>query len=191
MEIISIVISSKFAQTILLTLFTALVAQMALARGKLRWSLRHHHWYKLPGAAANNSDINIVTQDLWFHNIGRAAVEDIEIVFNWKPEHYEIWNPREHNNLTLPDGRFIVKIPTLTAKEFFSISLLDTKELPRVVNVRSKNSGAKEIPMIPMRLFPMWFNLGAMGMMFVGLGATIYFVLGLVNPLLSGVTSAP
>jgi hypothetical protein len=183
MDLVSQILASRLVQTLALTFITVAAAQLALAHGKLRWSLRHLHWYKLPGAAANGDALDVVTQELWFQNTGRAPVEDVEIVFNWKPQHYELWGPRAHSEALLADSRFILRLPSLAAKEFVALSLLDTRELPAVVNVRSKNSNARQLPIIPVRQFPQWFYLAATLLMLLGLSTAIYLMLWIVSPM--------
>lgn len=177
------ILSSRFVQAVILTLITILITQIALAKGKLRWSLRHQHYYSVPNMGPNGTDLPIITQELWFNNTGRAAVEDIEIVLNWNPMHFEIWSPRQHDPGIDPNGRLIIKLPSLAPKEFFTVSLLDTKELPALVNVRSKNSEGKRIDMMPVRQFSTTVNAFIAILMLIGLATLIYW-------LLSGLASA-
>ncbi|KQR34064.1 hypothetical protein ASF91_09055 [Rhizobium sp. Leaf155] len=167
-------VSSQFAQAVFIAIFSVIVAQLLSAKGKLRWSVRHAHWYRLPAANSDGTDLNVVTQELWFNNTGRAAVEQVEIVLNWRPQHYELWSPRDFSQQMLPDGRLIIRIPTLAAKEWFSLSLIDTKQLPPIVNVRSRNGEGREILMSPTRVFSQTINIVAAVMMLTGLATIIY-----------------
>ncbi|WP_113180928.1 hypothetical protein [Agrobacterium cavarae] len=168
------IVSSQFAQAVFLAVFSVVVTQLLSAKGKLRWSVRHAHWYRLPAANSDGSDLSVVTQELWFNNTGRAVVENVEIVLNWKPQHYELWTPRDFSQQVLPDGRLIIRVPSLAAKEWFSLSLIDTKQLPTIVNVRSRNGEAGEILMLPTRVFSQTINIVAAVMMLTGLATIIY-----------------
>jgi hypothetical protein len=171
------IFSSRFVQTAIITSITILITQIALAKGKLRWSLRHQHYYSVPNIGPNGTDLPIITQELWFNNTGRAAVEDIEIVLNWNPMHFEIWSPRQHDPVIDSNGRLIIKLPSLAPKEFFAVSLLDTKELPALLNVRSKNSEGKRIDMMPVRQFSRTVNVSVLVLMLIGITTLIYGLL--------------
>ncbi|WP_460231879.1 hypothetical protein [Agrobacterium radiobacter] len=170
-------ISSQFFQAIVIAILTIWLTQVVAARGKLMWSVRHAHWYRLPSANQDGTELNIVTQELWFNNAGRAAVEDIEIVLNWTPQHYELWTPREFSQNVLPDGRLIIKVPFLSARDWFSISILDVTRLPEIVNVRSKNSKTRLIAMEPTRKFPDYVLWMFAVVLIMGLAAIIYFLI--------------
>lgn len=177
------ILSSPFAQTVIITIVTIVLTQVALAKGRLRWANRHNHSFLLPNAGPNGTQLLVNTQEIWVTNSGRAAVEDIEIVFNWEPQHFEIWNPREFTQAHLPNGRFSLKIPTLAGKEFFSVALLSTMPLPEIINVRSKTSTAKPFTLLPTRQFPTWFNVIGLALMILGMATAIYGLLAMVSML--------
>jgi hypothetical protein len=145
----------------------------------LRWSNRHAHVFLLPEAGPNGTQLIVHTKEIWITNEGRSAVEEIEIVFNWRPQHFEIWDPREATEIELPNERFALQIPNLAGKEFFSISIMSVGPgtLPDIVNIRSKNSIAKVIPLFPSRQFPTWFNLIGLTLLVLGLTTAAYGIL--------------
>ncbi|MFT4002885.1 MAG: hypothetical protein QM684_21840 [Rhizobium sp.] len=119
-----------------------------------------------------------MTQQIWFQNTGRSSIQDIEIVLNWKPQHFEIWDPRQWDKAVLPDGRFVIKIPSLYRNEFFTISMIDTiNDLPAVLNVRWLGGRGKSVTMGPQRIFPLWFNLTLLAFLFSGVVSILYLLL--------------
>lgn len=184
MEWISGVLDSGFWQAILLAIGTSLVARAFTARGKLLWSVSHQHIYSMP-RLDDEGRFPVRTQQIWFRNAGRASIEAIEIILNWQPQHFEIWNPRQFSTTTLPDGRLVISLPNLSGQEGFTLSLIDTfNDLPMVLNVRWKGGMGKNIPMMPQRVWPSWFNwislivsiLGATTVLYVSLQIGLLFV---------------
>ncbi|MDR9777379.1 hypothetical protein RJJ65_33030 [Rhizobium hidalgonense] len=191
MTVLFKILSSPFAQTAIITIVTIVLTQIALAKGRLRWANRHQHSFLLPNAGPNGTQLLINTREIWVTNTGRAAVEDIEIVFNWEPQHFEIWNPREYSQAHLLNGRFSLKVPTLAGKEFFSVALLSTAPLPEIVNVRSKNSIAKPFMLLPTRQFPTWFNVIGLALLILGMAIVIYGLVVLASLLWAGSPPPP
>ncbi|KQV32257.1 hypothetical protein ASC97_01275 [Rhizobium sp. Root1203] len=175
-------LGSRFVQTLLVTTAGIILTQLISAKGKLRWSNRHAHVFLLPNAGPNGSQLIVHTKEIWVTNPGRSSVEDVEIVFNWRPQHFEIWDPRAFEPVDHPDGRFAIQVPNLAAKEFFSVSILSVGpgQLPDIVNIRSKDSVAKMIPLLPSRQYPNWFNLLGLVLLILGLATAVYAVLSVV-----------
>lgn len=113
--------------------------------------------------------------------MGRSPVREIEVILNYKPQHFEIWDPREWKYVTLPDGRIAIKVPSLYAKEFFTISIIDTiGNIPDVISVRSLEGRGKAVAMAPQRIFPNWISYCLAIILFVGFVTIVYFVLQLI-----------
>ncbi|MBZ5760298.1 hypothetical protein LAV84_07015 [Rhizobium sp. VS19-DR104.2] len=172
-------LSSRLAQTIAATIISLVATQILAAKGKLRWSNRHAHSFLLPNAGQNGSQLIVHTREVWITNTGRSALEDIEIVWNWRPQHLELWNPREFTEIALPNNRFAIQVPNLAGKEFFSVSILSVgpDPLPEILNIRSKNDIAKMLPLLPTRQFPAWFNYCGLALIVIGIGTVFYALL--------------
>lgn len=156
MDWIGKILDSGFWQAILLAVLTGFAGRLLAARGKLIWSVSHQHFYAMPRLDGDGS-FPVRTQQIWFQNAGRASIEGVEIVLNWRPQHFEIWNPRQFTSSTLPDGRLIISIPNLSGYETFTLSMIDTfKDLPIVLNIRWKDGVGKVIDMTPQRVWPAW-----------------------------------
>ena len=167
---------SNFGQAILLAIVTGLAGRWFTAKGRLVWAVSHQHWYRMP-RLDDDGTFPVITQQIWFQNVGRAAIDAVEIVLNLKPQHYEIWSPRHYETTSLPDGRFVLLIPALAGQEYFTISMIDTiKELPAVINVRSKTGVARQLPMAPQRLWPRSIQTALFGFAFIG-GITIAYLI--------------
>lgn len=169
--------TSGLTQAIVLMLITALVGRFATARSKLLWAVSHQHFYRMPRLDDGGS-FPVITQQIWFQNAGRLPAEDIEIVFNWKPQHLEIWPPRSYQSGALPDGRFGITVPYLTGAEVMTVSMIDTiREMPVIVSVRSKSGLGNMVAMAPQRVWPGWMTFTAAALMLTGLTTLFYLLL--------------
>lgn len=176
-EIIKDILQSGAGQALIIAAITGIVAQVLSPRGKLVWAVSHQHHYRMPRLDASGH-FPVVTQQVWFQNTGRSTIGDIEIVLNWKPQHFEIWDPREYNNVTLEDGRYILKFPSLNPQEFFTLSMIDTlNDIPAVLNVRWSGGRGVLVAMGPQRIFPRAFELTIVSLLFIGIVSILYFAL--------------
>ena len=177
MEKVLTVLDSGFWQAIILALVTALITRAFAVRGKLVWSVSHQHVYVMPRLDDHGS-FPVQTQQIWFRNSGRQSIEALEIVLNWRPQHFEIWTPRQFEAASLPDGRLVISLPYLSGQEGFTLSMIDTfRDLSIVLNVRWKGGIGTNIPMAPQRIWPMWFNRLAALILLAGLTAILYVIL--------------
>lgn len=175
-QFVSDFIQSHIGQALIIAAVTSLVARLFTARGKLVWGVSHRHHYRVPNLA-DGSNFPVITQQVWFQNIGRSAITNLEIVLNWKPQHFEIWDPRSWEQASTPDGRHILKLPSLNAGEFFTLSMIETNnDLPNILSVRWLGGSGKQVKMGPARQFPMWFSYSLIGILLCGVTA-IGFVL--------------
>lgn len=171
--------TSSFGQAIALAIATAIIGRLVTARSKLVWAVSHQHWYRMPRLDEDGS-FPVITQQVWFQNTGRLPDEDIEIVLNWKPQHFEVWQPRDYGSGTLPDGRFALKVPYLAGGEVMTLSMIDTiREMPVIVSVRSKAGLGKMVAMSPQRVWSNWIIYPALLLLIVGITTLLYFALQL------------
>lgn len=164
-------------QALIIFGLTAIISTLFTKRGKLVWGFSHQHFYRITRIDGEGV-FPIRTQQVWFQNTGRAAVEEIEIVLNWKPQHFEIWNPRKYETSELEDSRFIIQIPYLSDNEAFTISMLDSfKDLPSIVNVRSKTGQPKSISMRPQRIVPRSIIFVLTSLIMIGFSTVLFLLL--------------
>jgi hypothetical protein len=66
------------------------------------------------------------TVAIFLQNIGRSTAERVDIIFNYKPNNFDILPPSStfHTN---PDRRFIIILDRLHPREFLSIRLLEVR----------------------------------------------------------------
>lgn len=179
-DFLTLVLTSSIGQAIIIAVVTAVIGQLLTARGKLVWSVSHQHHYNIP-RLTDDGTFPVRTQQIWVHNPGRAPVEGIEFILNWKPQHFEIWDPRKFEEDTLPDGRFALQFPSLAGKESLTISMIDTlHQLPMVVGVRWKNGMGREISMGPQQVLPQWVIFLLRVFLFLGVTAALFILLQLI-----------
>ncbi len=119
-------------------------------------------------------------------NSGNKAADDVEIILNWKPMHIEQYPHLATGEEIKPDGRYIVRLMRLNAKEFFDISMVsDGGDLPSVIYLRAKDTTSKIIQFknlvwYPIHIRTLIFTLLIFGFftltyLFVILGGWIFF----------------
>lgn len=191
MEWLNSLLASPYTQPVVIAVITTLIGRIVLSRGKLSWGVSHMHFYQMPRLDDGGS-FPVRTQQIWFHNPGRNAIEDVEIVLNWRPQHFEIWDPRLYAVMSLPDGRFAITVPTLAGSESFTLSIIDTfNDIPRVVNVRFKGGLGRLIEMIPQRVYPRWTIFCLLALTLIGIVTTINLLLVGVSDILPSTPPDP
>lgn len=68
----------------------------------------------------------------------------------------------------------------LGPKEFFTLQVLSFISLPGkapLLNIRSKDGAAKQITIQLQRLWPRWLNLIVAGLILVGAGVSVYWLI--------------
>ncbi|AZO68936.1 MULTISPECIES: hypothetical protein [unclassified Mesorhizobium] len=178
LEIIKEFFSSNIGQSLSIAGLIAIATQLLTARGRLGWSVTHQHFYQLPNPNGG-ANIPVRTQEIWVQNTGRAAIDGVEVTLNYQPQHYEIWSPRKFTPDILPNDRLALTFPSLAGKEFFRISIIDTRgvELPNVLSVRWGNGQGKRLPMRPMRVFPRSVLIAFACVSLIGTTTVFYFFL--------------
>ena len=162
-------------------LLIALIRFLFQTRARLVWSLTHDFTFLLNAAgspAGSLPTLNVRTLSCFILNAShRVPATEVELIFNWRPENYNVWPMRPYEEHTSPDGRFTLKFANLAPREQFQVELLTTTKLPEILNLRSKECVGKRIAMRPMQAFPNWVNWTAFVLMLLGLASIIYAVL--------------
>ncbi|WP_395449048.1 hypothetical protein ACHMW7_03835 [Aminobacter sp. UC22_36] len=174
--------SSGIGQALTIAAITAAVGRTLTARGKLAWAVSHQHFYRMP-RFRDDGFFPVRTQQIWFQNLGRAPVEGIEIVLNWKPQHYEIWDPRKYEEVIMPDGRFALMVDSLSGRERFTLSMIDTiNDLPGIMNVRTKSGEVRNLIMAPQRVWPNRILWLVAALLLIGITTGVYLALQWLIP---------
>ena len=125
----------------------------------------------------NNQTLNIQTSSITVQNLGKKGAEGVEIIHTTRPDHFQIFPSRPFQEENAPNGEHFIKIENLGPKENFTIQILSYKILPILQNIRSKDGPAKQIPIQLQRLWPKWFNLTVFGLVVVGAGVSVYWLI--------------
>lgn len=111
-------------------------------------------------------------------NASNETANKVELVFNWQPQYYNIWSPREHHTKLLDDGRYMLTFESLSPKELFQCELLNVNaDLPNLVTVRCSECVGKFIEMYPQPIAKNWQRTLALIFMFLGFITSIYLAL--------------
>lgn len=120
------------------------------------------------------------SRTLWLVNSGTAIAEEVEVAFNWQPQHME-WYPHIPTTVTRqPDGRHILTISRLNPKEGVTFSLLSlNQEHPNLLHVRCKGFGGKPLAFRSQQIFPLWVNVLVATLMFLGAYTVVNWALAI------------
>jgi hypothetical protein len=153
-----------------LTTVLSLIGRLLLPRSRIVWGVSHGFVFNLQGAAG---PAQIHTRTVFVQNVGRAPAQSIEVHFNYKPEHFQVWPTFNYETATNPENRFTVTINNLSKREYFSIELVSGHMLPDVLRVRSPAGDAKNVPMAPVQIFAQWIRRVALLLALLGVFAII------------------
>lgn len=121
---------------------------------------------------------NVHTISYLIQNDSNETANKVELVFNWQPQYYNIWSPREHETKLFDDGRYMLTFASLSPKELFQCELLNVGDnLPSLVTVRCNECVGKFIDMYPQPIAKNWQRKLALTFIFLGFITSIYLVL--------------
>ena len=177
--------TSSFGQAVGIAIATAIIGRFVTARSKLVWAVSHQHLYQMPRLDDDGS-FPVTTQQVWLQNTGRVPAEDVEVVLNWKPQHLEVWEPRNYVSANLPDGRFALVFPYITGGEVVILSMIDTiREIPAIISIRSKSGLGTMVAMAPQRVWSNWIIYPTLIVTMMGFTSVVYLILGGVSKMYS------
>ena len=117
------------------------------------------------------------TDSLTIQNVGQKPATNVEIVHKYKPDHFQFSTAISYTEETNPTGEHIIKISSLGAKKFVNIQLLSHVQLPILLNVRSAEGPAQLIQVHLQRMFPKSFNVLVGGLLLLGFGFGLYWII--------------
>ncbi len=166
-----------------LTLFLGVLKRLFSPSARVIWGDTHGFTFLIPqrgqddGRPAAIPNLAVNTKSIFVRNAGRKIAKNIEIYFNYKPEHFEIWPVIKYDTEVLEDNRFVVKIEFLQKKEFFTIEAIHTNNaFPEVQNVRAEVGKCKNVRMAPVQIFSNYFNATVFCLMILGIFQIITFI---------------
>lgn len=180
---------SKEIVALLVPIFALLLNRMFQPKSKLAWSVPHGFTFLIqePRFDQNGTQIapssTIKTGSILIKNIGKTELDNIEIVFNWKPS-LNIWPIRHFEEKLEADGRYVMTFNDLSVNEFIQIELIEKvteKELPVLLNVRSKQCTAVNIQLAPQPVVAIWKVNILILFSLLGIGASVYLLIILIQ----------
>ena len=170
-----------------LVLVSAFILWVFRARAKLMWGLSHGFAFQIrpqaPPPTANDEQVPapapflVHSRSLLLVNQGRLPATNAEVVFNWRPENFEVWPARPFETASNPDGRFTVRFSSVAPEERIQIELLNAHDTPAVMNVRCSECVGVQIPIAPARQFQRWIIALVWTLIFFGTVAVVYIFL--------------
>jgi hypothetical protein len=88
-EVLAVVVAA------VLSLIGWAAVRIFLPRGRVAWGVSHQHAFLLQNLQPPTL---VYTKEIWIQNVGRAPVENVEIVFAATPTHFDIWPQRNFSS---------------------------------------------------------------------------------------------
>lgn len=182
-SIFAFVAGDQKLQAAIYSLVTSLIitglARLFSAKARIRWGRVHQNHFMIKNKEGNLS--SVVTANYSITNAGRATATNIEISFNWKPEHYEVFPHIDFTNLIREDGRMILKIPRINKGQLINIAVINAgNEHPDLTYISFDGGEAKELPFTPQRVYPLKVTLASVAFMIIGLITVLYWSFRLI-----------
>lgn len=157
------------------------LARFFRLRPKLIFNIRHAFTYliELPSPGPDGSRViskqSIQTASVAIRNEGSEAAHNVEISFNWKPQHYNIWPQRPATELPFQNDRFALKFDSLAPREECNIELLAANaQIPAITSVRSDEAKGRSVQMELVRTYSPPVRFAIVATMLIGVGALFY-----------------
>ena len=158
------------------------------ARAKLIWTSPHAFTFMVqePQRAADGSIVSptskACTASIRIVNVGRDTANKVELVFNWKPHYLNLWPVRYYEQKTDQDSRHILIFDNLAPKEEIGIEIMSINaDLPALIQVRSAECLAKNVPMMWIAYVPPWRIAAARFLLLLGCSAAVYGIIALIQ----------
>ena len=158
------------------------------AKAKLIWTSPHSFTF-LVQEPLHDAEGNIVkptqtvcTASIRVINTGRETANKIELVFNWKPQHLNLWPVRHYEQKSDQDCRHILIFENLSPKEEIGLEIMSiNSDLPALLLVRSAECTAQNVPLMWVKYVPPWRINIARLLLLIGLSTTVYGLIALIQ----------
>jgi len=148
---------------------------------KIVWWSAHQFLFQL-----TNPALALFTHAITVQNVGRKTAEAVEIVHKARPDFFKLQPALDYEEKTTPAGEHVIRVQSLGPKEFFTIEFLSYVSIPELLFIRSETGHALPIQIQPQRIFPYWLRLILNGLIFVGFGFVVYWLIRTGNFVLRG-----
>lgn len=159
-------------------------------KAKLIWASPHSFTFIVPEPVRDSNgqvlqpNLKVCTASIKVINVGRDTAHKVELIFNWCPQYINLWPVRSYQQTTAPDGRHILTFENLSPKEELGLEVMSVNaDLPQILVVRSAECMARNVPMMWVHHVAPWKINAARLLLFVGLGASVYGVIALLQVL--------
>lgn len=172
--------------TFALTVGWQLITRVFAPRPSVTWGITNHSVLRVPFTPPATEEEPEPAQrtnafyvrNLWLWNGGRALAEDVELLFNWKPQHVERYPQLKAGETFFEDGRYLLTLERVNPREGVNFSMLSLNvELPEAIHVRAKGFPARQVTFMNQRRFPAWLNFFIAAIMLLGVFAAVYLSL--------------
>ena len=158
------------------------------AKAKLIWASPHSFTF-LVQEPIRDSDGKVIqptqkvcTASIKVINSGRETANKVELVFNWKPHYVNLWPVRHYEQKTDIDNRHIMIFENLSPKEGIGLEIMSINaDLPALLLVRSAECTGQNISLMWIRYVANWKINIARLLLLVGLSASVYWLIALIQ----------
>jgi hypothetical protein len=158
------------------------------AKAKLIWGSPHSFTFLVQEPLRDAQDKvitptqRVCTASIRVINTGRDTANKVELVFNWKPHYVNLWPVRHYEQKTDQDNRHILIFDNLSPKEEIGLEIMSINaDLPALLVVRSAECTAQNVALMWTRYVSAWKVNIARLLMLVGLSATVYWLITLIQ----------
>ncbi len=158
------------------------------ARAKLIWTSPHSFTFLVQEPLKNdqgevlNPTQRVCTASIKVRNIGRDTANKVELVFNWKPQYINLWPVRHYEQKTDQDRRHILIFDNLSPKEEVGLEIMSINaDLPDLLVVRCAECTAQNVPLMWLRYVSPWKIQLARLLLLIGLSASVYLLIELIQ----------
>lgn len=119
-------------------------------------------------------------------NEGREAAKRLELIFNYKDMHLNVWPVKPYTESYDYNGRYVVTFEYIAPKESFRCEVLSVNtDLPDLLTCRSEQGISKTISLYPQKVFNKYFIRFIQCCIFLGMATFVYIFILLLQWLLT------
>ncbi|UYV60078.1 hypothetical protein OH655_22550 (plasmid) [Pantoea dispersa] len=119
-------------------------------------------------------------------NEGREAAKKLELIFNYKDMHLNVWPVKPYTESYDYNGRYVVTFEYIAPKESFRCEVLSVNtDLPDLLTCRSEQGVSKTISLYPQKVFNKYFIRFIQCCIFLGMATFVYIFILLLQWLLT------
>ena len=115
-------------------------------------------------------------------NTGRDTAHKVELVFNWKPQHLNLWPVRSYEERSDGDQRHMLIFENLAPREELGFEVMSINyDLKALLQVRSAECVATNVKLMWFASVPSWRIKAARFLVLLGFSAAVYWSVTLVQ----------